>query len=513
MILLAIFLLNGCSKDEQENVEISVLKNDGGTTTPERMNVKKNATASFNIKPSENYYVASVSGCDGVYTDGLYEVNKVSRNCSVNVQFEKKRYILMAMQNEGGEIVPNSREVQHDMSTEFTITPQAGYEINTVKGCSGELTGNKYVISNVTEHCIVHADFQKVSYVVSTESNGEGKLTPEMQIGNLGDILNFKAVAQEGYELSNISGCNGKLEAEGYFTAPVTSDCEVVADFTPKIFTITTNVNEAGSIVPLYAEVKFGQSQVFDISVEKGFKLIDVQGCNGILEGAKFHVENVSEHCEIQVKIEKQGRLMISFDDIYADEWLFNAQPIFDLYNMKAIYYINPVLLERRGYKDYVEQLYKKGNIIGHHSCTHQFAVGYKGDYVKAEVLKCIDFFKDYNLKHFAYPYGWGPESTTTELLQTFNTVRNFAVKWPEAAFDPLKAMSIDGAGRLSWEAVWKALDKAKAEDLTLHLATHRVIEDCEAAQNGWSICKDELQSLLQYADAIGLELGPDSSW
>jgi peptidoglycan/xylan/chitin deacetylase (PgdA/CDA1 family) len=512
-IFFLVCFLSGCKNDEQSDLEISVHKNDGGLIIPNSIKVKKNTSVSFAIEPDDNFFVSSVSGCQGVYTDGLYKISKASKSCSINVHFKKSSYILIAMETQGGQITPNSLDVEYGMPAQFTITPENGYKVKLVSGCSGELIGNKYIIADVKEHCIVLPEFERITYVVSTEATGNGTLYPNMQIGDFEDALVFKSIPEDGYQLSSISGCNGNLEINNYKVSRLISDCKIVADFKPLVFNITTEIAQGGFFKPAYANVEFGQSQTFEIVIKNGFKLIDVSGCNGTLEGTKFQVTDISENCKIEAKIEKKGRLIVSFDDIYADDWLNNAQPVFDLYNMKAIYYINPTLLEQRGDKEYVDQLFEKGNIIGHHSCTHQFAVGYNGDFIKDEIMKCMDFFEGYNLKHFAYPYGWGPVGTTNELLKTFDTVRNFAVNWSEAAFDPTKAMSIDGLGRINWEVVWNALDKAKAEDLTLHLATHRVIEDCEIAQSGWSICIKELQSLLEYADSIGLELGPDSSW
>ncbi|CAH9052793.1 hypothetical protein PSECIP111951_00690 [Pseudoalteromonas holothuriae] len=74
---------------------------------------------------------------------------------------------------------------------------------------------------------------------------------------------------------------------------------------------------------------------------------------------------------------------MVSFGDAYAESWWKRANQLFEAFDMKAIYYVNADLVLQKGQKHYIDQLFRKGNIIGHHSCSHQFARTYKGDYIK----------------------------------------------------------------------------------------------------------------------------------
>ncbi|CAH9052788.1 hypothetical protein PSECIP111951_00689 [Pseudoalteromonas holothuriae] len=57
--------------------------------------------------------------------------------------------------------------------------------------------------------------------------------------------------------------------------------------------------------------------------------------------------------------------------------------------------------------------------------------------------------------------------------------------------------MAIDRLERPDWNTVWELLDRAKREGLTVHLATHNVIDNCEIAQKSWGICTAELERLL----------------
>lgn len=60
----------------------------------------------------------------------------------------------------GGSIEPASQTVLSGQPASLTITPDAGFEIASVTGCGGELTGNIYSIPEVTEDCTVAVLFQ-----------------------------------------------------------------------------------------------------------------------------------------------------------------------------------------------------------------------------------------------------------------------------------------------------------------------------------------------------------------
>ncbi len=58
-----------------------------------------------------------------------------------------------------GSIDPGSRDVNQDSTTSFTVTPDANFQIDTVSGCGGSLTGNTYTTGAITANCTVTASF------------------------------------------------------------------------------------------------------------------------------------------------------------------------------------------------------------------------------------------------------------------------------------------------------------------------------------------------------------------
>jgi hypothetical protein len=70
-------------------------------------------------------------------------------------------YTVSASAGTGGSISPSSRSVTSGQTATFTVTPNAGYEIDRVTGCSGSLSGSTYTTGAITSTCSVSALFKQ----------------------------------------------------------------------------------------------------------------------------------------------------------------------------------------------------------------------------------------------------------------------------------------------------------------------------------------------------------------
>ena len=171
---------------------------------------------SFTATPSTNYSAAFTSTCSGSANGNTYTVSSVASNCSVSVAFSNTpvngvcgsangvststqpssnlcsagtassvsagtnsftwscagsnggqtpscsaphTYTVSASAGTGGSISPGSQNVTGGNTTSFTVTPNSGYSINTVTGCSGSLNGSTYTTGAVSAACTVTASF------------------------------------------------------------------------------------------------------------------------------------------------------------------------------------------------------------------------------------------------------------------------------------------------------------------------------------------------------------------
>lgn len=134
-----------------------------------------------------------------------------------------------------GTIAPSTPQIVNDGDTiGFTLTPDVGFEIDTVTGCGGALAGNVYTTAPVTADCTVTATFAAtvVTWTVTPAATTNGTIAPSTpQVVNDGDTIGFTLTPDVGFEIDTVTGCGGTLAGNSYTTAPITADCTVVATF------------------------------------------------------------------------------------------------------------------------------------------------------------------------------------------------------------------------------------------------------------------------------------------
>ena len=80
-------------------------------------------------------------------------------------------YTVTASAATGGNISPSSQLVNSNTSTSFTVTPTFGYNIASVTGCSGSLSGSIYTTGAITSACSVAASFAAEQVQVGPDSD------------------------------------------------------------------------------------------------------------------------------------------------------------------------------------------------------------------------------------------------------------------------------------------------------------------------------------------------------
>ncbi|ASI97585.1 polysaccharide deacetylase family protein [Vibrio rotiferianus] len=203
-------------------------------------------------------------------------------------------------------------------------------------------------------------------------------------------------------------------------------------------------------------------------------------------------------------------KFSISFDDHGTWFWYKYALPVLQTYGVKATFFVNYNNIAPDNLK-FLDWLHEAGQIVGHHSCSHQSATTYSENvqaYMLYEVEACNNRMKQYGpITRFAYPYGHRNSVTDAALLDVFDSVRGFHSNWQQPVFDDNEGMSID-AKFMDWNAYYNAVDYAVENGLSLHVTTHDVYDDCEKAKaKGVAICTDDLAKVLDYAQSKGMKM------
>ncbi len=129
-----------------------------GTISPTSTSINYNDNTSFTITPNTGYVIDTVDGCDGTLSGNTHTTGPIIADCTVSASFTIN-YTVSTNAGANGTISPTSASVKQNGNTSFTVTPDSGYAIDTVNGCSGSLSGDTYTAGPVNADCSVSASF------------------------------------------------------------------------------------------------------------------------------------------------------------------------------------------------------------------------------------------------------------------------------------------------------------------------------------------------------------------
>ena len=136
-----------------------------------------------------------------------------------------------------GSVNPSQKEVDHGQTATLGIVPDTGYEISSISGCSGSLSGGQYTTGTITSDCMVNVDFSIKRYTITASASSGGSISPSSRTVIHGNTTSFSVSIQDDYSPSNSGswGCNGTLSGSGsnrtYTTGSVTGNCSINATF------------------------------------------------------------------------------------------------------------------------------------------------------------------------------------------------------------------------------------------------------------------------------------------
>lgn len=233
---------------------------------------------------------AGLSGCGGGGGDSATTATP-----------EVPQYLVSTQAGQGGTLSPASMQVRQGSTATFTVSPATGYDIDSVSGCAGSLTGSQYSTGAVNAACTVTASFKKLSYTVSAAANAGGTVTPVTQTVDHGNTTTVTLKADSGFAINSASGCNGQLQGEVYRTGAITADCKVDAVFGPAI-QVTTTTSNGGKLNLTNPQVKYGESLQLTLLPDPGFDITTATGCGGKLQGAVFTTAPITAACKVEAK-------------------------------------------------------------------------------------------------------------------------------------------------------------------------------------------------------------------
>ncbi|MDA9941060.1 hypothetical protein N9C62_00460 [Luminiphilus sp.] len=204
--------------------------------------VNENQQVQFDLTPANGYRVAAVGGsCGGALSGNTFTTNPITADCTVEASHELiplTNYTVTPSSGAGGSISPNSAQSVAEGSTaSFTITPDGGYQIDSVGGtCGGSLSFSTYTTNAVAADCTVAASFFPVAatiYTVTPSAGPNGSITPSTAQSVEENLqVQFTMTPAAGYRIANVAGtCGGTLSGNTFTTDEIVAACTVAATF------------------------------------------------------------------------------------------------------------------------------------------------------------------------------------------------------------------------------------------------------------------------------------------
>ncbi|HDY7831464.1 TPA: hypothetical protein RQK25_003304 [Vibrio vulnificus] len=292
-----------CRVEAQFNLKrytVSSTVTGNGEVMPPELNLAHGEQSTVSLNPHEGFSLHSATGCGGTLAGNSYTIAAMSENCVINAVFTPTVYTVTASASNGGAISPSTQTANYAGSATFTLTPEAGYQIDAVTGCNGSLNGNTYTTGVITAACSVNASFKPLTFAVTASSNAGGAISPSTQTVNYAGSATFTLTPETGYQIDAVTGCNGSLNGNTYTTGVITAACSVNASFKQITYTVTANASVGGAITPASLTVAPGASATFNLAAQEGYTLAQVSGCGGTLNNNQFTVAAVTENCSVQ---------------------------------------------------------------------------------------------------------------------------------------------------------------------------------------------------------------------
>jgi alpha-tubulin suppressor-like RCC1 family protein len=208
---------------------VSATTGTGGSVDTPTQSVEAGATASFTLIPAEGFAIDTVQGCDGTLNGNTYTTGVVAADCAVTATFIA-RYTIVGNAAAGGNITPPTQTINAGLNATLTVTPNAGFAIDTVTGCGGSLAGTTFTTAPATTNCSVNASFVAM-HTVTVNSGGNGSVTPGTQQVRDGDTIALTITPAAGYIVDSVDGCGVANQAGAWETATITANCAINASF------------------------------------------------------------------------------------------------------------------------------------------------------------------------------------------------------------------------------------------------------------------------------------------
>jgi hypothetical protein len=278
----------------------------GGTITPSgATTVNSGANQTYTITPGTGYTIAGVT-VDGSSAGAVstYTFSGVTANHTIAATFAQSTYTVTPSAGADGSISPaTAQTVTYNGTKAFTVTPNSGYSISSVTGCSGTLSGSTYTTGAITASCTVTATFKDPpTYTITATAGTGGTITPSgATTVNSGANQTYTITPGTGYTIAGVTVDGSSSGAVSTYTfSGVTANHTIAATFAQSTYTVTPSAGANGSMSPATVQtVAYNGSTAFKVTPNSGYSIASVTGCGGTLSGSTYTTGAVTANCTV----------------------------------------------------------------------------------------------------------------------------------------------------------------------------------------------------------------------
>lgn len=247
-----------------------------GTASADVKEAAEGTKVTLTVAPKTGYKFVEWQSDDVTITDNTFTMP--AKEVEITAVFEEKAPdefdITVAKTTNGTVTVKGGKTAAlKDETIDLVITPDKGYEVDTVKVNGEAITGTSFKMPE--KDVTIEVTFKKSTYTVTVAAAANGTVTADKATAQMGDTVTVTATPDKDYELSKIT-VNGTAITGNTFTMPA-ENVTVAAEF--------KKIGSAGAeiVVPEGVSVSFAGSKEdilkavfgddYAALVEAGYKL------------------------------------------------------------------------------------------------------------------------------------------------------------------------------------------------------------------------------------------------
>lgn len=243
--------------------------------------------------PAAGYHVASIV-IDGIYYYDIesFQFSNLLGDHTVEITFEPNHYVITTSQSGFGTV---SEGVEFDYDPDrtyvFTATPDEGYRISSItrNNVALEVENPEAEYTDTLTNILSDYNYQVVFtpniFTVTAAEVENGAITPVGTTNyQYGQDAVYEINADQGYYIASvtidgeeITYAQEEIQASLTYTFNnIIADHTISATFAQKMFTVTVEAGENGTITPATAQYAYGETPTFTITPNPGYATVDV---------------------------------------------------------------------------------------------------------------------------------------------------------------------------------------------------------------------------------------------